>query len=84
MAATIFMWRYIMTFLIKVLEEPWMMWLCGICGDALTLTGIIFAILNLSVAGFSPIVWILLGMVFYFYFVMTLLARILLNVSKNK
>lgn len=69
-----------MTFLIRMLEQPWMMWLCGICGDALTITGVIFAILDKSVAGFSPIVWILLAMVFYLYLVMSLLARI---VAKN-
>jgi hypothetical protein len=68
------------TFLIRMLEQPWMMWLCGICGDALTITGVIFAILDKSVAGFSPIVWILLAMVFYLYLVMSLLARI---VAKN-
>lgn len=65
-----------MTFLIKLLEQTWMMWLCGICGDALTITGIVFAVLNKSVAGFTPIVWILLGMVFYMYFVISMLARI--------
>jgi uncharacterized membrane protein len=62
--------------MIKILEQTWMMWLCGIFGDALTLTGIIFAVLNKSVAGFTPIVWILLGMVFYMYFVISMLARI--------
>ena len=65
-----------MTFMIKMLEQTWMMWLCGIFGDSLTITGIIFAILNKSVAGFTPIVWILLGMVFYMYFVISMLARI--------
>lgn len=73
-----------MTFLIKMLEQSWMMWLCGICGDALTITGIVFAALNQSVAGFSPIVWILLGMVFYLYFAMSLLARIVVNIGKTK
>jgi len=65
-----------MTFLIKMLEQNWMMWLCGVCGDALTLTGIVFAVLNKSVAGFTPIIWILLGMVFYMYFVISMLARV--------
>ena len=65
-----------MTFMIKMLEQTWMMWLCGIFGDSLTITGIVFAILNKSVAGFTPIVWILLGMVFYMYFVISMLARI--------
>ncbi|MEJ2738406.1 MAG: hypothetical protein P8105_00935 [Dehalococcoidia bacterium] len=65
-----------MTFMIQMLEQTWMMWLCGIFGDSLTITGIVFAILNKSVAGFTPIVWILLGMVFYMYFVISMLARI--------
>jgi len=73
-----------MTFLIKMLEQSWMMWFCGVCGDALTITGIVFAILNQSVAGFTPIVWILLAMVFYLYFVMSLLARIVANIGGTK
>jgi hypothetical protein len=73
-----------MTFLIKMLEQTWMMWLCGVCGDALTITGIVFAVLNKSVAGFTPIVWILLGMVFYMYFVISLLARIVANSGGTK
>jgi hypothetical protein len=73
-----------MTFLIKMLEQTWMMWLCGVCGDALTITGIVFAVLNKSVAGFTPIVWILLGMVFYMYFVISLLARIVANSEGTK
>ena len=73
-----------MTFLIKMLEQTWMMWLCGIFGDALTITGIVFAILNKSIAGFTPIVWILLGMVFYMYFVIALLARIVANSAGAK
>ena len=70
-----------MTALIKILEKPWMLWLCGICGDTLTITGVIFAILNQSVAGFSPVVWILLAMVFYLCFIMSLLARIVVKVG---
>ncbi len=73
-----------MTFLIKMLEQSWMMWFCGVCGDALTITGVVFAVLNQSVAGFTPIVWILLGMVFYLYFVMSLLARIVANIGGTK
>ena len=65
-----------MTFMVKMLEQTWMICLCGICGDALTITGIIFAVLNKSVAGFTPIIWILLGMVFYMYFVISMLARV--------
>jgi len=66
-----------MTFLIRILEKSWMMWLCGICGDALTLVGIIMAATNQTVAGFTPITWILLAFVFYLYFIMSLLARLI-------
>ena len=65
-----------MTFLVKTLGQEWMIWLCGICGDVLTITGIVFAALNKSLAGFTPIVWIFLGMVFYMYLVISILARI--------
>ena len=66
-----------MPFMVKLFEQNWMMWICGVCGDLLTITGIVFAILNKSAAGFTPIVWILLAMVFYMYFVISFLARIL-------
>jgi hypothetical protein len=72
-----------MTFLIKMMESKAMMWFCGAMGDALVIVGIVFAALNTSVAGFSPIVWILLGMVFYVYFVISMLAKIFAGVSKK-
>ena len=73
-----------MTFLIRVLESKWMMWLCASIGDILVLLGIIFAALNMSVAGFSPIVWIILGIVFYVYFIISLLARLIARSSKKE
>ena len=66
-----------MTFLIKMLEQPWMMWFCGVCGDTLTIVGVIMAATNQTVAGFTPLMWILLAMVFYLYFIMSLLARLI-------
>ena len=59
------------------------MWLCGCMGDLLVLVGIVFAALNRSVAGFSPVVWILLAMVFYLYFIMSLLARMIAGMNKK-
>lgn len=66
-----------MTPMIKLLESPAMMWLCGFFGDGLCIVGIITAALNKTIAGFTPITWILLAMVFYMYFVISMLARIL-------
>jgi len=68
-----------MTALIKMLTEPAMLWLCGSIGDALVIVGIVTAALNEQIAGFTPLTWIVLAMVFYFYFIISLVARIMVN-----
>jgi hypothetical protein len=70
-----------MTALIKMLTEPAMLWLCGSLGDALVIVGIVTAALNEQIAGFTPMTWILLGMVFYFYFIISLAARIMVSLE---
>jgi len=70
-----------MTFLIKMLTEPAMLWLCGSLGDALVIVGIVTAAMDKQIAGFTPMTWILLGMVFYFYFVISLAARIMVSLE---
>lgn len=60
------------------------MWLCGTCGDTLSTIGIIMAIKNKKVAGFKPATWFQLAMVFYMYFIMSILSRILAEVSKQE
>jgi hypothetical protein len=70
-----------MTALIKMLTEPAMLWLCGALGDALVIVGIVTAALNEQIAGFTPLTWILVGMVFYFYFIISLAARIMVSLE---
>jgi len=70
-----------MTAMIKILTEPAMLWLCGSLGDALVIVGIVTAALDKNIAGFTPMTWILLAMVFYFYFVISLVARIMTNLE---
>ena len=70
-----------MTALIKMLTEPAMLWLCGSFGDALVIVGIISAALDRRIAGFTPIIWILLAMVFYFYFIISIAARIMVSLE---
>ena len=70
-----------MTAMIKILTEPWMLWLCGSFGDSLVIVGIVTAALDKQIAGFTPITWILLGMVFYFYFIISIAARIMVGVE---
>ena len=74
-----------MTAILKMLTKPAMLWLCGSFGDALVVVGIITAALNKQIAGFTPITWILLGMTFYFYFIISMVARIMVRIeSKTK
>ena len=70
-----------MTALIKILTEPAMLWLCGSLGDSLVIVGIITAALDKQIAGFTPMTWILLGMVFYFYFIISIAARIMVSLE---
>jgi hypothetical protein len=70
-----------MTALIRMLTEPAILWLCGACGDALVIVGIITAALDKQIAGFTPVTWILLGMTFYFYFIISIAARIMVSLE---
>ena len=70
-----------MTALIKMLTEPAMLWLCGACGDTLVIVGVITAALDKQIAGFAPVTWILLGMTFYFYFIISIAARIMVSLE---
>ena len=65
-----------MTALIGLLASPAMLWLCASFGDALVIVGIVTAALDKRIAGFTPMTWILLGMVFYLYCIISLAARI--------
>jgi hypothetical protein len=70
-----------MTALIRILTEPAMLWLCGSLGDALVIVGIITAAMDKQIAGFAPTTLILLGMVFYFYFIISLATRIMVSLE---
>ncbi len=72
-----------MTPLIKMMESRAMMWLCGCCGDGLCMMGMYTAARDKKIAGFTPMTWILLAMVMYMYFILSMLARILVAVSEN-
>jgi hypothetical protein len=70
-----------MTALMKMLTKPAMMWLCGSFGDALVIVGIVTAALDKQIAGFTPLTWIVLAMVFYFYFIISIAARIMISLE---
>ncbi|MFC2050631.1 hypothetical protein ACFLTN_05595 [Chloroflexota bacterium] len=70
-----------MTALMKMLTKPAMMWLCGSLGDALVIVGIVTAALNEQIAGFTPLTWIVLALVCYFYFIISIAARIMVSLE---
>jgi hypothetical protein len=70
-----------MTALMKMLTNPAMMWLCGSIGDALVIVGIVTAALDKQIAGFTPLTWIMLAMVFYLYFIISIAARIMVSLE---
>ena len=72
-----------MTALITILTKPAMMWLCGSLGDALLIVGIVTAALGTQIAGFTPITWIVLSMVCYLYFIMSIAARIMVSLESK-
>ncbi|MBN1290057.1 MAG: hypothetical protein JXA49_10535 [Actinobacteria bacterium] len=72
-----------MTPLIRLMESRLMMWICGTCGDSLCTIGFIAAIRNRQIAGFKPTTWVMFAMVFYLYFIMSLLSRILAEIVEQ-
>jgi hypothetical protein len=49
----------------------------GIIGDILLVVGIVTAVLNTSIAGFTPVVWILLAFVLYITMIFSAVLRIM-------
>jgi len=49
----------------------------GIIGDILLVVGIVTAALNTSIAGFTPVVWILLAFVLYITMIFSAVLRIM-------
>ena len=55
----------------------------GIIGDILLVVGIVTAALDTSIAGFTPVVWILLAFVFYVNMIFCAVLRIMRRVESK-
>lgn len=56
----------------------------GIIGNVLLLIGIITAALNTSIAGFTPVVWILLAFILYVTMIFSATLRIMTHLESGQ
>ena len=56
----------------------------GIIGNILLVVGIVTAALNTSIAGFTPVVWILLAFVLYITMIFSAVLRIMRRLETKK
>jgi len=69
--------------MLKPIANPVFMWIYGLSGDALIIIGIIAAVKNVTIAGFSPAIWFLLAIACYVIMVWIVALRILVNVENR-
>jgi len=63
--------------LTKLATHSFFMWYFGIVGDALLIVGIITAAMDITIAGFTPMLWFLLAIASYLGMVWAVTLRIL-------
>ncbi len=56
----------------------------GIIGNVFLLIGIITAALNTSIAGFTPVVWILLAFILYVTMIFSTVLRIMTHLESKR
>lgn len=67
----------------KLMAHPFVMWYFGILGDALAIVGIITAAMEVTIAGFTPILWFLLAIACYLGMVWAVTLRILTHLESR-
>ncbi len=56
----------------------------GIVGNVFLLTGIITAALNTSIAGFTPVIWMLLAFILYVIMIFSVTLRIMTHLESQR
>jgi len=57
---------------------------CGIIGNVFLLIGIITAALNTSIAGFTPVIWMLLAFILYVIMIFSVTLRIMTQLESQR
>jgi len=69
--------------LARLAIRPVFMWYFGIVGDILLVVGIVTAAMDLTVAGFTPMLWFLLGIACYLGMIWVVVLRILARMESQ-
>lgn len=56
----------------------------GLIGNVFLLVGIVTAALNTSIAGFTPVVWMLLAFILYVTMIFSVVLRIMTNLESKR
>ena len=69
--------------LTKLAARPFFMWYFGILGDALLIVGIVTAAMEVTIAGFTPMLWFLLAIACYLGMIWVAALRILTHLESR-
>jgi len=69
--------------LARLAIRPVFMWYFGIVGDILLVVGIITAAMDLTIAGFTPMLWFLLGIASFLGMIWVVVMRILARMENR-
>lgn len=70
--------------LTKLAAHPFFMWYFGILGDALAIMGIVTAATDVTIAGFTPMLWFLLAIACYLGMIWVVALRILVHLESRR
>ena len=70
--------------LTKLAARPLFMWYFGILGDAFLVVGIVTAAMEITIAGFTPMIWFLLAFACYLGMIWTVVLRILARLESQE
>ncbi len=55
----------------------------GLLGNVLLITGLVTAALNTSIAGFTPVIWMLLAFILYVVMIFSVVLRIMIHLESK-
>jgi hypothetical protein len=69
--------------ILRSAAHPCFMWLFGALGDTLTIIGIIVAVKQATLAGLSPVLWLLFAIICYVAMIWAVAMRILVALENR-
>jgi len=69
--------------LTRLATHTWAMYYFGGLGDALVIVGIVSAVMDVTIAGFTPVLWFLLAIACYIGLIWVVALRILAHLESR-